>query len=137
MAITRHETQVTWSAANAGTCGVNSELTSDAISVDATCFQAQVHMKALNTTTAATDDQILMWLRQSGGDPDGAGTAEYDSSKGGLRLAVLDTFVQTPFLRTAELPVPQSEFTLHADGTEYGTTNAIVVSATITEHRSS
>jgi len=137
MAITRHETQVTWnSGSNSATCPTAGSVISDAITLDETCFQAQIHFKADNQGTPDADDQVLMWLLNSGGDPDGSATAEYDSDLGGLRLAVMDTAGNNPFQRTADLPVPQKTLQIRADGEEYTTTQAIVVSATITEQRS-
>ena len=137
MAITRTETQVTWSAANSATCGADTSTLSDVVSLDATCWEAQVSLKASNTTTAATDDQIYIWLLQSSGDPDGTGTAEYDTNLHGLLLGVLDTFKEQPAIKTAQIPLPQENLKFFAEGTSTGSTNAIVVSATITEHRAS
>lgn len=139
MAITRTETQVTWSASNSVSVTAGSSQTSDAITLDATCINAQIHLKADNSTTPASDDIIYFWLLQTGGDPDGTGADEYDAatSHSALLLAVLDTSQTSndPAFKTVPLPIPQKSAKLWAEGATAGTTNSITVSATITEQR--
>jgi len=64
MAITRTETQVTWSASNSVSVTAGSNQTSDEFNLDATCVAAQVSLKADNSTTPAADDQPMMKTRQ-------------------------------------------------------------------------
>lgn len=137
MAITRTETQVTWSAANSVSVSAGGTQTSDSVTLDATCIAAQISLKADNSTTPATDDQIYVWLLQTSGDPDGTGADEYDTpgSTHALMLAVLDTNQDDPAMTTVPLPVPQKSFQVYAEGATAGTTNAITVSATVTEQR--
>lgn len=135
MAFIKIENQVTWSAANSVSVTAGGTQTSDVVTLNATCYAASIHLKADNSTTPAADDQIYVWALQSGGDPDGASTDEYDSTAGALLLAVLDTNAQDPFLTTVDLPVNNDTLKIYAEGSTAGTTNAITVSATITEHR--
>ena len=137
MAITRTETQVTWSASNSVSVTAGSFQTSDEINLDATCVAAQIHLKADNSTTAASDDQIDFYLLQTGGDPDGASSDEFDTTgtSHALLLRRLDTNVDDPAMATVRLPVPQKGLKLYATGADSGTTNTITVSATITEQR--
>ena len=135
MAITKAETQVTWSASNSVSVTSGSNQTSDVVTLDATCFRATIHLKADNSTTPASDDQIYVWAMQSGGDPDGASTDEYDSVDGATLLAVLDTFAGDPYLTSVELPSCNDTLKIYAEGATAGTTNSITVSATITEQR--
>lgn len=136
MAITRTETQVTWSASNSVSVTAGSSQTSDEVNLDATCIAAQISCKADNSTTPASDDIIYFWLLQTSGDPDGAGADEFDTTdEPPVRLCVLDTSIADPQVKTVSLPIPQKGFKVYAEGVSAGTTNAITVSATITEQR--
>lgn len=148
MALTRHETQVTWpTASNTGSVGATSgQVTSEEVNLDATCIAAQIHLKADNSTTPASDDIVYFWLVQTGGDPDGLGADEFDAENdaSALPLAMIDTSLSTtghtattndPGFKTVPLPIPQKGFKIYAEGNTAGNTNAITVSATITEQR--
>lgn len=136
MAITRTETQVTWpTAANSISVSAGSNQTSEEINLDATCIAAQVSLKADNSTTPATDDQIDFYLLQTSGDPDGTGTDEFDTTGHAIFLARLDTNDEDPAGVTVPLPIPQKGAKIYATGADSGSTNAITVSATITEQR--
>lgn len=139
MAITRTETQVTWSAANDVSVTAGSNQTSDEVNLDQTCIAAQISLKADNSTTAATDDQIYFWLLQTSGDPDGASTDEFDTDSNHTArfLGMLDTNIADPARMTVPLPIPQKGLKVYAEGATAGSTNAITVSATITELRQS
>lgn len=137
MAITRTETQVTWSASNSVSVTAGSSQTSDVITLDATCTAARIHMKADNSTTPAGDDIIYFWLLETGGDPDGTGADEYDdTTEKPTLLDILDTSNNDPALSTVQLPLPQKSLKIYAEGATAGSTNAITVSCTITEQRS-
>ena len=135
MAITRTETQVTWSASNSVSVSAGGNQTSDEINLDATCVAAQISLKADNSTTPAADDQIDFYLLQTSGDPDGASTDEFDTVGHATFLARLDTNDEDPAGKTVALPIPQKGAKLYATGADSGSTNAVTVSATITEHR--
>ncbi len=135
MAITRAETQVTWSASNSASVSAGGNQTSDEVTLDATCINAQISLKADNSTSPASDDIIYFWLEQSSADPDGASTDEFDTAGGRLLLAVLDTNDADPVVTTVPLPLPQEHLKVYAEGATAGSTNAITVSATITEQR--
>ena len=135
MAITRAENQVTWSASNSVSVAANNSQTSDIVTIDATTINARITLKADNSTTPAADDQIFFWVLESSGDPDGASTDEYSTSAHGTFLAALDTQVDDPAVKTVDLPLPQKGLKIYAEGTTAGTTNAVTVSATITEQK--
>lgn len=135
MAITKAENQVTWSASNSVSVSSGGTQTSDVVTLDDTCILATLHMKADNSTTAASDDQLYVWVLQTGGDPDGASTDEYDSTAGAQLLAILDTNAQDPYLTSADLPVTNDSLKIYVEGSSAGTTNSITFSCTITEHR--
>ena len=136
MAITLTETQVTWpTAANSISVSAGGSQTSEEINLDATCIAAQVSLKADNSTTPAADDIIHFFLIQTSGDPDGAGADEFDTVGHALSLGVLNTNDEDPAGLTVKLPIPQKGMKIYAEGITEGTTNAITVSATITEQR--
>jgi len=136
MAITRTETQITWpTAANSASVSAGGNATSEEFNLDATCINAQVSIKADNSSTPAADDIIHVWLLQTSGDPDGAGSDEFDTSGHALWLCALDTNSDDPALATVQLPLPQKGGKLYAEGATEGSTNSITVSATITEQR--
>lgn len=135
MAITKTENQVTWSASNSVSVSAGGTQTSDVVTLDDTCMLATIHMKADNSTTPASDDQLYVWVLQTGGDPDGASTDEYDSTSGAILLAILDTNDQDPYLTSADLPVTNDSLKIYVEGSTAGTTNSITFSCTITEHR--
>lgn len=135
MAITRAENQVTWSASSSVSVTAGSNQTSDEVSIDDTCVGAAITLKADNSTTPASDDIIYFWWLMSSGDPDGAGTAEFDTVGHALLLARLDTSVEDPAIVTVPVPHIPGSGKLYAEGATAGTTNAITVSATIEEQR--
>lgn len=136
MAITRHESAVLWSSSNSANVTAGGTQTSDVLALDATCVNAQVTLKADNSTTAASDDIIHFWLLQSAGDPDGAAVAdEYDTPEHATLLAVLNTSDEDPAIRTVTLPLPQKGIKIYAEGATSGTTNTIAVSAVVAEQR--
>lgn len=139
MAITRTETQVTWPTASntASVAGTGGTATSEEFNLDATCINAQVSIKADNSTTPATNDAIDFYLLQTSGDPDGASTDEFDTTdpSHALPLGRLDTTLDDPAIMTVPLPIPQKGgkiYAVHANGSGG---NSITVSATITEQR--
>jgi hypothetical protein len=124
------ETQVQWSSSNSVSVSSGSSQTSDAFTITDTT--ARILLKADNSTTPATDDQIYFWLIETSGDPDGTGTDEYSSAGHAELLAILDTNDEDPALKTVQLPLPHKSGKIYAEGSSAGTTNAITVSATIT-----
>lgn len=133
MAITRQETQVTWTAANSVSVTAGSNQTSDEINLDASCVAAQISLKADNAGTPASGDTISFYLLQTSGDPDGASTDEFDTVGHAILLTVLDTNSEDPAGRTVPLPIPQKGAKLYAASA--AASNSITVSATITEQR--
>lgn len=135
MALSKTETQVTWSASNSVSVTAGSSQTSDTITLDATCYAASISAKADNITTPASDDQIYWWALQSSGDPDGAGADEFDTNGHAQFLGVTNTTLEDPAIMTVVLPAVNKSLKIRAEGVTAGTTNSITVSATITEMR--
>jgi hypothetical protein len=141
MAITRVETQVTWSNSPETQIQLSAggSASSTEFNLDATCVKAQISLKAdlpgVGSPAAVADDIIHFWLRQTSGDPDGSGTDEFDRTDA-LHLARLDLFNDgSPNQVTVSLPLPQKGCILYAEGVTAGTTHPINVSATVTEQR--
>lgn len=139
MALARAERQITWpTAANTGSVGATSgSVTSEEFNVAATAVQAQVTLKADNGSTPAADDIVYFWLLQTSGDPDGAGSDEFDTVGHAKFLGRIDTNAEDPGILTVPLPLPQKGGKIYAEGITAGNTNAITVSATITEQTDS
>ena len=143
MAITLTQTDVLWTgSAHTDSIAAGGNETSLEVNLDATCVAAQITLKADNSqATPAADDQIDFYLLQTSGDPDAAepGTDEFDTAGHAVFLARLDTYTggsgEDPAIKTVPLPIPQKGFKIYATGADSGTTNAITVSATITEQR--
>jgi len=133
MAITRTETQVTWSAASSTSVSSGGTATSDEVNLDATCVAAQVHLKADNGGTPASGDTIDFYVLQTGGDPDGASTDEFDTAGHAVFLGSADTNDEDPAILTVPLPIPQKGGKIYASSN--AASNSITVSATITEQR--
>ena len=138
MAITRHETKVLWAASNSATVAPAGSQTSDIVTLDQTCFQARILLKADNSAgTPNAADIINFYVLETSGDPDGAGADEYATINHGILLWALDTSDDDPARAQTDLPVPQKGLTIYAEGITNTTVNNIEVSATITELRSS
>lgn len=138
MALTLNHVQVTWpTGANSKSVAANTDETSEEYNLNATCIAARITLKADNSTTPASDDVIHFFLIETTGDPDAdpESADEFGTAGHSLRLASLDTNAEDPALITVQLPVPQKGFKIIARGTVEGTTNAITVSAQVTELR--
>ena len=138
MAITHATVSVQWAGADSVSVTAGSSQTSTEFNIDDTCVAAAISIKADNSTTPASDDIIYFWLLQTSGDPDAdpESADEFDTTGHALLLAVLDTSDEDPAIRTVSLPLPQKGCKLYAEGATAGSTNAVTVSARITEQRS-
>lgn len=135
MTISRTETQVTWpTASNTGSLTASSTLTSETVTLDATCFQAQIHLYTDNTGTIGSGDTVDFYILQTGGDPIGTGSDVYDNTNVAHArwLARLDTNAADPAQVTVPLPLPQKSFKIYAVN---NSADAITIGATITEQR--
>lgn len=134
MAITRAETQITWSAANSVSVSAAGSQTSDGVSLDATCVAASITCKADNAGTPASGDTVDFYWAASSGDPDGASTEEYATGTGNMEwLCRIDTNSTDPDVCTVSLPAVPYRGKLVAVSS--AAANSITVSATIEEQR--
>jgi len=133
MAITHTETRIQWSSSDTTSITSGSNATSDAVTVDATTFQASVTLKADNASTPASGDTIDVWLLGSAGDPDGTGTHEYATTEQGLFIGTLDTNADDAAIRTFQIPMPLQNLKLYA--VSNAASNSITFSGVLLEQR--
>jgi hypothetical protein len=131
MALANNEIQVQWSGSNSVSVGAAGSQTSDVFTFSQTAFDAMITLKADNAGTPAAGDTVEFYLLATCGDPDGAGSDEFPPNSGdGLLLAVLDTYVNDPAVRTVACPIAKSG-KLYARNNSSG--RAITVSACVNE----
>ena len=131
---TRSQLQVTWpTSSNTGSVTAGSSVTSEVMTLDASCTAARIALKVDITGTPATDDQIYFWLLETTGDPDGAGSDEYTTVNHAELLDIVDGNSEDPAIVVVDLPLPQDHFKIYAEGSTAGTTNTVTVSAKITQ----
>jgi hypothetical protein len=107
MAITRVQTQVTWSAANTKSVTSATEVVSDVITLDDTCVALSIQISADNAGTPASGDTAVWRIQWSNGDVLANTGDDYDTSEHAQFLAQLDTYAtNTPGEDPARMSVP-------------------------------
>ena len=136
MAVSKSNTQVTWSTSNSVSVSASSNSTSDAHAFDSTSVSAMVTMKADNGGTPASGDTVDFYLLYTTGDPDGGtATDEYDTVGHAMHVATLDTNSEDPARKTVEIPVSAKGFKVYAVNNSSG--RAVTVSAEVYETKAS
>ena len=131
MAISKSNTQVTWSSATSKAVGSSSNETSDAHTFSSNSVAAMITIKADHSGTPATGDTVDFFLLYTTGDPDAASSDEYDSVGHGMHIASLDTNADDPAIKTVEIPVSAKGFKVYAKNNDPNAT--ITVSAEVYE----
>ena len=131
MAVSKTNTQVTWSAATDKAVSASSNETSDAHTFTSTAVAAMVTVKANHGGTPASGDTVDFFLLYTTGDPDAASSDEYDTSGHGMHIATLDTNSDNPAIKTVEIPVSAKGFKIYAKNNDSNAT--ITVSAEVYE----
>lgn len=130
MAVTKAASQVLWSAAATTSIASGGNATSDALSFDATSFNALLSLKA-----AASAGQIDFYINYSTGDtdvnPDVAD--EWDTQKQGAWLASLDCGANNPAQTTVPINPSAKSFKLYAVNSASGV--SVTVSAQLYESK--
>lgn len=139
-AVDNTSTLVQWSSSDTVSVTAGGTQTSDAIdgtntqdSGTAVQLGAEIVIKADNSTTPASDDQVDCYWLASVGDPDGSSTEEYVTPEHGLFLGRLDTNLEDPAVLRANIPVPFLKGKVYLDGATPGNTNSITCSARLME----
>lgn len=128
MALSKSETQVTWSAANSLSVSASSTGTSDAVTIPTVALDGSISLKADHSGTPAAGNTVEFYALYSNGDPDGASTDEFDTTEQGALLAVLDLNADDPAQTTVPLPtVAAKSLKIYAVNNDTG--DAVTVSA--------
>lgn len=93
-------------------------------------FQGQLFVKIDHSGTPGSGDTVDFWFEQSGGDPDGTGSNEFETDEQGTFSATLDANADDPARSMVELPIPQVAAELLAKN---NAGESVTVSATIVE----
>lgn len=140
MAITRVETQVTWSAAASKSLNANTAFISDAITIDPTTIAAAIQVMADNSGTPASGDNVTVQIAYSSGDILGDTGNDFDTTEHAQFLTTLDTFAtdtpgEDPVARTVPIAIAPSAFKIIATAAQ-GATRAITFYARLVEKQS-
>jgi len=113
MAITKAQSQITWSAADSISVAAGGAQDSDAQSISGNATAGSLSVEANNSGTPASGDTVDVYLLQTNGDTTGAAGADaYDTANHGEYLGQLDTNSDNPAQRTFDIPVSASSFKL-------------------------
>lgn len=139
MAITRVQTQYTWSSASTLSVTSATEVVGDVFTIDATCIQLSIQLHANNAGTPASGDTAVWRIRWSTGDVVGDTGDDYDTAEHAQYLATLDTFStnipgEDPAIRTILVPPLATKFKLACTCANAATRN-MTISARIDEQR--
>lgn len=131
MALTRNETQITWSAAASVTLSANTRQDADAFTFDATDFAASLTINADNAGTPASGDYVDCYIKWTTGDVLGDTGNDYDTDEHAQFLCRLDTFStntpgEDPARKTIDIPVSATGFKLSVQGNQAATRNVVV-----------
>jgi hypothetical protein len=136
MAVSKSDTQVTWSSTDLDAAfkvvGASSNETSDAHTFASNAVAAMITVKANHGGTPASGDTVDFFLLYTTGDTDQSDDIdEYDTSGHSMHIATLDTNTDNPAIKTVEIPVSAKGFKVHAKNNDSNAT--ITVSAEIYE----
>lgn len=139
MAITRTQTQVTWSSASTLSVTSATEVVSDVFTLDATCIAFGIQLSADNAGTPASGDTAVWRIQWSTGDVLANSGDDYDTSEHAQLLAVLDTVAsntpgEDPVRRTVFLSPVAQKFKLACTCAQAATRN-ITIAARVDEQR--
>ena len=139
MAITRNQTQVTWSSASTLSVTSATEVVSDVITLDDTCVALSIQLSADNAGTPASGDTAVWRIQWSNGDVLANTGDDYDTSEHAQFLAQLDTFAtnipgEDPARMTVTVNPVSKKFKLACTCANAATRN-VTIAARIDEQR--
>lgn len=139
MAITRNQTQVTWSSASTLSVTSATEVVSDVITLDDTCVALSIQLSADNAGTPASGDTTVWRIQWSNGDVLANSGDDYDTSEHAQFLAQLDTFAtntpgEDPARMTVTVTPVSKKFKLACTCANAATRN-VTIAARIDEQR--
>lgn len=108
MALTRTQTQITWSAEDGVIVSDANEVVSDEFTVDDTTVMLSLQLIAFTIASPVAGDTAVFRIQWSVGDSTGAVGNDYDTSEHAQYLATLDTYAantpgENPARRTVEI----------------------------------
>ena len=115
MAITRTQTQVTWSSASTKSVTSATEVTSDVFTIDDTCVALVIQCHADNASSPSATDTAVFKIQWSTGDVAADTGDDYDTSEHAQYLMTLNTYASStpgedPARRTVILEPVASKF---------------------------
>lgn len=135
MAIGQTELQITWdTGSDSGALNTANtwEKTSDEMTMGTSTIKAMIEMKGDQTAgTPASGDLVTFYAQLTLGDPDGAGSDEYDTDGHDIYLGQLDINTDNPAIMTVEFPIPCKGFRIRAKGAGFATTDVLTASCTL------
>ena len=139
MAITRNQTQVTWSSASTLSVTSATEVVSDVITLDDTCVALSIQLSADNAGTPVSGDTAVWRIQWSNGDVLANTGDDYDTSEHAQFLAQLDTFAtntpgEDPARMTVTVTPVSKKFKLACTCANAATRN-VTIAARIDEQR--
>ncbi len=139
MAMTRTESQLTWSSATSLTISDGGRHDTDAFTFDATDIAAAVQVSADNASTPASGDTLSVYIKWTTGDVVTGGGDDYDTDEHAQFLMFLDTLSsdtpgEDPAVKTVDIPVSAKGFKVSVVALQ-GATHNIVVKARIATQR--
>lgn len=140
MALSRVETQVTWSAASSVTLSTAAAVASDAFIFNDADFAASLQISADNASTPNSGDTVACYLAWTTGDVVGGGGNDFDTYEHSQFIMLLDTYAtntpgEDPAVKTVDIPVSATGFVLYVFGAQANSRN-IVVKARVSAQRS-
>lgn len=107
MALTRNETQITWSSAGSITLNTTGLVWSDAVTFDATDVAGGIMVSADNQGTPASGDTVDVWVAYTTGDVLGDTGDDYATDEHAIFHGTLDTYAtNTPGEDPARRAIP-------------------------------
>lgn len=140
MAITTHETQVTWSANASVTVSSATPVDSDVFTLADNCIAASIQLYADNQGTPASGDTAVFRIKWSSGDILGNTGDDFDTSEHAQYVGMLDTVAantpgEDPAMRTFYIELGGArKFKLSAVCAQAASRN-IVLRARVVEQR--
>ena len=132
MALTRSETQITWSAASSITLSSATEVVSDAFTFDATDVAAVLQVSVDNQGTPASGDTLVVRIYPTTGDILGDSGDDYDTNEH-AEAFLLDTVAantpgEDPVRKTVSLNhlIGAKGFKIGVTGAQAGSRNLVV-----------
>ena len=105
---------------------------SDAITLQTDTVYAAIYTKLDVTGTPASGDNIQFRVLHGGGDPDGSGSDEYETSGNSPTRLLLNGFTEDPAIGQP-IPLDPTAKNLKLHATSLAASNAIVVSGRLIE----